>query len=279
MLAALAAAPAHNPNVALPQPRHKLNDLLKQAAAYVRRFENDFSAIVTDETYEQEDWRGSAGLQKLQQRRHIRSEMLFMRLPGEGLTWVSARNVLEVDGHPIEDSHDRLERVITGDAQGLARRLLSVAEEGARFNIGRVQRNFNDPILPLLFLDPTYQPRFKFRLEKDETIDGVRAIKMSFKETERPTVIREVGGNNIPTSGAVWIRADDAVVVRTEVAADERGISFQIRVDYRHDNKLDTWIPARMEEHYGYSTSERIDCVAEYSNARRFETSGRVIVR
>jgi len=91
--------------------------VLKQAAAYVRQFENDFAAIVTDETYEQEDWRGGASLQKLQQRRHIRSEMLFMRLPGEGLAWVSARNVLEVDGHPIEDSHDRLERVITGDAE------------------------------------------------------------------------------------------------------------------------------------------------------------------
>lgn len=58
---AATAAPAR----AVAQPRAKLENVLKQAAAYVRQFENDFAAIVTDETYEQEDWRGSAGLQKL----------------------------------------------------------------------------------------------------------------------------------------------------------------------------------------------------------------------
>jgi hypothetical protein len=40
------------------------------------------------------------------------------------------------------------------------------------------------------------------------------------------------------------------------------------------------WIPARMSEHYNHrSTNEEIDCLATYSNPRRFETSGRVIVK
>jgi len=225
MFAVLAAAPA--PARATAQPRPKLNDVLKQAGAYVRQFESDFAAII-----------------------------------------------------PVTDSHDRLERTIKGDAAGLAERLRSVADEGARFNVGRIQRNFNDPILPLLFLDPEYQPRFTFRLERDEDIEGIRTRRVSFKETERPTVIRQVGGKSLFTSGAVWVRAADAVVVRTELGATLDDVSFVIRVDYRRDPKLDLWIPARMEEHYrDPRTNEQIDCVAVYSNARRFETSGRVIVR
>lgn len=277
VLAALAAAPA--PARATAQPRPKLDDVLRQAAAYVRRFENNFAAIITDETYEQDDVQSRPTGRAYQERR-IRSEMLFMRLPGEGLSWLSARNVLEVDGHAVTDSHDRLERTITGDAKGLAERLQSVATEGARFNIGRIQRNFNDPILPLLFLDPVYQPRFKFRLEKEEDIEGIRTRRVSFKETERPTVISDAGGTSLFSSGAVWLRAEDAVVVRTEMAATFNGVSFTIRVEYRNDPKLDMWMPSLMEEHYRYpKMNEQINCFAVYTNARRFETAGRVIVR
>jgi len=237
---------------------------------------------VTDETYDQkavEDQRAAVGAWRFEhpQERRIRSEMLFMRVPGQGLAWISARNVLEVDGQPIADSHDRLERALTGDAEGLAERVLSVANEGARFNIGRIQRNFNDPILPLLVLDPMYQSKFKFRIDKSEAVDDGASVKISFSESDRPTIIREARGRNIPLTGALWLHPETGVVVRTEVTADQHGISFNIRIDYRHDAKLDMWIPARMEEHYKVARSEQVDCVAVYSNARRFETSGRIV--
>jgi hypothetical protein len=55
-----------------------------------------------------------------------------------------------------------------------------------------------------------------------------------------------------------------------------------VEVDYRRDAKLDLWVPGRMHEIYQRSFEstilERIDCVATYSNFRRFETSGRMIV-
>jgi hypothetical protein len=255
-----------------------LDDLLKHAAAYVHRFENDFSAIVTDEIYEQEDIPSSRSGTGGHQQRRIRSEMLFMRLPGQGLSWLSVRNVLEVDGQPVTDSRDRLERAINGDAAGLAERLQSVASEGARFNIGRIQRNFNDPILPLLFLDPEFQSRFKLRLENDESVEGIRTHRISFKEKERPTVISFAGGTSVFVSGSVWVRSGDAVVVRTEIGSTVNGLSFTLRVEYRHNQKLDMWIPSSMEEHYrSRATNEQVNCSALYSNARRFETSGRVV--
>src|SRR5947208_9426864 len=46
-----------------------LNDVLRHAGAYVRQFENDFSAIITDEQYEQEYSRDT-----LHEHRSLRSE-------------------------------------------------------------------------------------------------------------------------------------------------------------------------------------------------------------
>jgi hypothetical protein len=259
----------------------KLHDVLTRAAAYVRQFENDFAAVITDEAYDQDDTVSMRDT-PTHEHRHLRSEMLFIRLPGQGLSWLTARNVLEVDGVPIADSHDRLERAIKGDLTGLVSRLRSVADEGARFNLGGIRRNFNDPILPLLFLDREYQSRFKFQVGGEEDVDEVRARRILFRETTRPTVIKEVGGRDVFTSGALWVRVEDGVVVRTELDAtsEASGTSLRIRVDYRRDPKLGMWIPARMVEHYRHQdTVEEVDCVAAYSNARRFETSGRVIVR
>jgi len=271
-LAALAAAAASPVRAG----GTSLNDVLRRAGAYVRQFEKDFSAIITDEQYEQNYSRDT-----LHEHRSLRSEMLFMRLPGQGLSWLTARNVLDVDGRAVPDSHDRLERAIKGTSGALVERLHSVADEGARFNLGNVFRNFNDPNLALLFFDPDYQRRFRFHLGDEEDVSGVRARRVSFKETESPTVIRQLTRKNLFTSGAAWIHVEDGVVMRTELSATADGrLEVSLRVDYQRDPKLEMWIPARMVERYVKRRErEEIACTATYSNPRRFETSGRVIAK
>lgn len=273
--------------------RIDLRDILWRTGEYVRRFERDFSAVITDEAYDQEvrsDPAGSAPRagssadrevtpsDTLRQRRHVRSEMLFMRVPGQGLSWLTARNVLEVDGQAVPDSADRLERAIKGGGRSVIQDLRSVADEGARFNLGGFRRNINDPNLPLLFFDPDQQSRFNFRLAGEEDIAGIRAEKIAFTERARPTVIHQTTGRNLPTRGAAWV-LDDGTVIRTEISGstDER-LDFTVMVEYRHDSKIEMWMPVRMTEHYrSRATHEQVDCIALYSNPRRFETYGRVI--
>jgi hypothetical protein len=57
-------------------------------------------------------------------------------------------------------------------------------------------------------------------------------------------------------------------------------------VHYRADDKIGTWVPARMTETYEQRQvltlgaglrEERIHCEAVYSNYRRFETSVRIV--
>ena len=58
--------------------------------------------------------------------------------------------------------------------------------------------------------------------------------------------------------------------------------SASIEVDYQPDMKLDMWVPGRMHETYlemrASTVTDSIGCEATYSNFRRFETSGRMVV-
>ena len=252
-----------------------LREVLRRAGDYVRTFEADFVSVLTDEIYEQDDYWPRANIHR---RRRTRGELLFMRLPGREVSWLSVRNVLEVDGTPVPDSRDRIERAIKGDAAGLDDRMRAVREEGARFNVGSIERNIDDPILPLLFVDPEVRHRFEFMLGGDDRIAGEPVRRVDFREVERPTLIRQNSGD-LFTTGSLWIAVDTGVVVRTKIAARTRGTElFSIAVDYRRDSKLEMWIPARMTEIYRQPRNvEIIYCGATYSNARRFETSGRVV--
>ena len=161
--------------------------------------------------------------------------------------------------------------------------------------LGAIQRNFNNPTLALQFLDPSYQSRFTFTIrpqDREQRVGGVLVQKVIFVEVQRPTVIRD-GDGDLLSSGALWVRVSDGTIVRTTLALTDRKTSTQasIAVDYRHDAKLDMWVPSHMEERYSSRVVEdhlgaldgkvnrlnEITCIANYSRFRRFETFGRVV--
>ena len=274
----------------------RLEDVLIRAAGYVRQFEHDFTAIISDESYEQHVQRLTVHLPATPTVRRMTSEMLFMWLPDEQ-TFLSARNVLVVDGQPVPDSHDRIERVLKGPADGRTSRLRRLLDEGGRFNLGPVIRNVSEPTLALEFLDPSYQPRFTFLVAGHERVSKVDTMKLTFTEHARPTVITD-NGADVLSKGTLWVRQSDGIVVRTLLQATVPSptnlisVSASITVNYARNDKIDMWVPARMEEHYVLSHDiwtpstgiwtpspryESTNCVATYSNYRRFETSARIV--
>ncbi len=205
--------------------------------------------------------------------------MLFTRLPGRP-SWLTVRNVLTADGRAVPNSEERLERALA-DA-GAAQVLRALADEGARFNIGRIRRNVNDPTFALRFLSRDLQERFAFSLAGRERINGVDAWKVGYAERRSPSLVRNARNEDLPTKGVIWISTDDGTVVRTSLdIIDKRAhLDATSVVDYRQDAKLRMWVPATMAETYVQTTGqieERIVCTAAYSDFRRFETSGRLI--
>lgn len=285
----LIAAPAGQ-SASLPPPL----SILERVGEYVRRFENEFAIIISDEEYEQKDVVTDArGIVRSRAQRRLRSETLFAWLP-EQQSWLTARNVLAVDGTAVPDSKARLDAALAEDGPDSRVRLRRLRDEGARFNIGRIFRNFNDPTLVLQFLDPVFQPRFAFTMLGVERVNGVEAWKIAFAERSRPTLI-QTPTLDLASMGTVWIGRADGSVVRTSLTIKDvfTNTTAVLVVDYRLDAKLGLKVPARMTETYEQQAlvnvaqpgapqnlvarRERIECVATYSNYRRFETSGRLV--
>jgi len=272
---------------ASPQP--SLQELLQRAGSYVRQLEDDFSAVISDEQYEQK-----VMLRNRRALRRMASEMSFTWMP-EAMMWLSVRDVLRVDGAAVADSRARLDSAMTDRTPGRTSQLLRLRDEGARFNIGRIGRNFSDPMLGLQVIDPNRQQRFEFGVAGRDRVRGVDTVQLTFAEQAHPTlIVRGTDGQDLPTHGDIWIGAADGVVRQTRLITDDSksGTRATIAVTFGHDPKLDRWLPVRMDETYtqlsvmgGLSNPtrgvilERVDCVALYANYRRFETSGRLLTQ
>jgi len=259
----------------------RLNELLGAVGQEVRRFERDFTLLVSDEDYRQPA-EGRAFVDRPQHRR-TRAEMLFVWLPGERV-WLTVRNVLNVDGRDVAQSQSRLRDAIGEPGEERLARLRRLVDDSARFNVGRTFRNFNYPTLVLGFLDPAVQPRFAFSLVGRERVRGTDTWKINYLERQTPTVIQGDGTDRI-ARGSVWLAVRDNAIVKTRldlrIPGGESNAVASVDVDYGRDTRLEMWVPSKMVETYtemrASSVQENIGGEATYSNFRRFETSGRVV--
>lgn len=261
-----------------------LDSGLQRAAAYVERFEKTFSAVIWHERYHQEDrilraFKSSGGkFDTLAGRRDLDSELLLLWLPNDA-AWIAVRDVIAVDGVP-RSAADRHVKAALNDAALSIGKLRVLAADNGRFNIGQIVRTFNEPTLALTFLDAHYRQRFSFARGEGETIDGHPTIVYTFTERTRPTIIQD-RTYDVPARGAFWI--DDAtgeVRQTTLELADTAGrLRGTMKVRYAPHEAFDVLVPVEMQERYSSAGSgERVTAVATYSDFRRFETRGRLVI-
>jgi hypothetical protein len=235
-----------------PAAERPLVELLNRAGEYVVAYENEFRVVIAEEVYVQRR-RGSPG-GPVQETRRLGSDVALVRSPGTGLPWWLLRDVYEVDGRPVRDRQARLEKLLQGGSQEGLERARAIADEGARFNLGRSVRNFNVPTLVLAFLHPSLQPRFSFELRGAATIEGRSFVEIAFRELAAPTVIRGPAASpDLLAAGRVWIHdGTDGVVGRTELVLDPVGDGVRTRAtlatDYRPHRSVALWVPVEMHD-------------------------------
>jgi hypothetical protein len=267
-------------------------DVIARASAYVRHFEEAFGVVIADEAYLETLFLprlAGKALPNASTHRSLSSEMLFLWMPDAEI-WLGVRHVLRYsdNGGPwtwVSDKHTRLDALLkeaTGDAGD---RLRQLADEGARFNLGRTFRNFAAPTFTIQFLDPSYVRRFAFTTAATEKVgEAGETIKLAFMERTTPTIIRSES-DDVPASGAIWIRPADGAVVRTSLTVapparhGQPPLDARMDVEYRRHAGFDVWVPTRMSESYRerVANGESVECTATYSNFRRFETSVRIL--
>jgi hypothetical protein len=249
--------------------------VLVRAIDYVAQFERTFSVVTWRERYEQEDRRwersGTSGAKftSLFGRRTLEAQLLLVWLPRDA-TFIAVRDVTAIDGQPRPASEQPLDQLASNGSSISVARLQTLAAENGRFNIGNIVRTFSEPTLTLTFLDEHYRHRFKFKRQE--------ANAYSFDEKERPTVIRS-DGHDVPARGTIWIEPETGRITQTFMALPEvNGLQGRMTVRYGPYPGFDVFVPLEMQETYRSSHGEEVTGKATYSDFRRFETSGRIIV-
>lgn len=245
--------------------------LVDRAAAYVLDYQQQLTAVVADERYTQHVRLQVPRDTGMPARRTTLSEIFFLHVPGHD--WMAMRDVMTSDGYPVPNRPDLKAALRRLDAPEVARQFKTY---NSRFNLGRVVRNFNEPTIGLLVLDPTHRGRFTFTRRRDVRIKGQTLAVLGFLETRRPTLVSNTDGSSVFSSGEITVEPSTGRVRRTLLALTIGSIAMTLSTDYEQDERLGMLVPATFRERYQNSRVEDIVCEASYENFRRFEVQTRI---
>jgi hypothetical protein len=241
----------------------RVETIVERASAYVERYAAELKFVLADETYTQRvNVKNGATWE-----RRMRGELYLAFLPAEE-TWITVRDVAEVDGALVAGREELGTLLRQGDVTSVAGR---VADRNASFNIGSVTRNFNEPLLPLLLFTGDRRARTRFR----HAARDAGTVTLSFEERERPPLVRSRSGAPVFSRGTLVMDEQSGRIERTTLELDDSGIRVQLETTYAPNEKLGLWVPAIFRERY-VRGPETIVCTAVYSNYRRFEVTGRI---
>jgi len=266
------------------QRRPTLQDVLARAAAYIERYEQELSGVVAEEQYVQDVTTDTAeGVRH----RTLRSDILLIR-PAGGDRYFQFRDVFEVDGEPVRDRNDRLERLFLQSSGGFDAGL-AITRDSARYNIGRIDRTINVPLMALLFLDRKFQRQFRFAVSADPENKtrglpntatfsvSVDVWAVEYRETGDPTIVRDpYKHRNVPSRGRFWIEPESGRVLMTEHIAEVGDVRATVRVSYQSEPVDGLLVPIEMRETYTRSGRGRdqpyaIEGAATYSKFERLQ--------
>jgi hypothetical protein len=259
--------------------------IAERAAAYVADYQRQLTAIVADEQYVQNIGSQVPPDPDAPRSRSTTGEVFFIfTAPSRG--WMAIRDVQTVDGTAASERTDVREILRTLPVGQVGEQMASY---NARYNIGRITRNFNEPTLALLSLDEAHRSRFRFDTKKREDVDGHALIWLAFQEKERPTLIRSVQGRPVFLKGELLVEIANGRIWQSRLTASVDGINVELATEYAFDERLGLMLPIVFREFYEKGKAaaqartqppavlyERIACEAKYSNFRRFEVFSRI---
>ncbi len=146
-----------------------------------------------------------------------------------------------------------------------------IAQESARFNLGRITRTMNVPDMALEYLQPRHAGRIRFERARATRRSTARpVVVLRFSEATGPSIIRNLVGRDLlaprPRLGGAWLRARLFAPSCWSRSASSKGACT---VDFGIDPRLGIRVPIKMTERYA-TTAETIDAVATYSDFRSF---------
>lgn len=252
------------------------------AADYVRQYEEQLTSVVARETYQQHIRIQHPRVGGEPLRRTLTSEIFFMAVERQG--WMAIRDVIAVDDAPLEARPDLRRALAEVPASQVAARFKAY---NARFNIGRIRRNFNEPTLALAVLADRHRARFTFERVRPRRGDDPRLVTLAYRERTAPTLIRGLNGESVFSSGQLTLDPVSGRLTATSMTMKIGSIRVELSTAYAHDPRLDMSVPVSFAEHYldgsaprggdrATTRHEEILCEARYSDFQRFGVQTRI---
>src|SRR5262245_28002745 len=259
-----------------------LKTVLGRAAAYSTDYHQRFKVLVAEEHYVQRAGPERSPLdppkQGLDRERTLKSDYILVPDFAGANTWLGVREVLEINGEPVTTDRAQVRELLEDTSRPIVSRLRALSDQQAKYNLGELYRTINVPTLPLVFLLPDRQPRFRFKHTGATTFRGTPVWIVSYEERDRPTIIKTPEGGDVLSSGSFWIDPATGAVLRTELRAGQtpgRPIPALILVGYAYNSRFEMLLPDDMNELYLTGRS-RIEAKAKYTNYRRWEAEARI---
>jgi hypothetical protein len=245
-----------------------LSAVLTKAADYVRDYRDQLTYVLAVERSTQtlKARYVNGGEQNLD----LAGDIYFVYLPADKV-WMAVRDVQEVDGHDIA-THGDARALINDGKTGAARAL---KDRNAKFNLGSIVRNFNEPTLALEVLEDSHRSRFTFTKLRERG----NKVTLAYVEIKAPTLIVNTNGRPAMSRGELTVDASTGRVERATLNIRLGNVDAVLDTTYTMDAKLSMMVPSSFEETYdqvGVKNPEHIKVQSKYSNFSRFDVSTRI---
>lgn len=259
---------------------------VKIAAAYVNSYQNQLTQLMADERSTQKILVQRPLDRESPTSRQTKSDVFFL-FASANREWMAIRDVKEIDGKQVNGGPDLAAQLANIPAGTVASTFKSY---NSRFNIGRIFRNFNEPILALMVLDDSFRSGVVFELRKRSLDHGVEVATLGFREVGAQTIIRDLMLRGAPSEGELTIETGTGVVRRASLRTTVDEVKIELSTTFGRDPDFNLWLPRTFTESYergldiadpkirlrSTESYERIFCQSTYSGFRKFLTSGRV---
>lgn len=261
------------------QQRLSQDEVLELVVRYAERFGRELQGIVARERYQQtiRSTRGRPSLDadtvtgEVLEQRWLLSSLLLVH---EAETpWQLHRDVVAVDDQPVADREDRLARLFARPGGDRARELAVIADESARYNLGRFVRNINIPTFPLIVVHPSRRDRFRFR-DRGTGRAGEQAVRViAFEERGRPRIIRGTAGYDVALRGTLAVDEASGELVRAAVEPKAHRLEPRLVVHFARVAGVPLRVPVHLLESYWRPGDDSyVAGEARYDDFRRYGT-------
>ena len=252
-----------------PPPDTSAGAVVAKAVEYLKDYKEALQFVLADEVTLQDVFNR---LGRRAAHRETSGEFFLTYLPAEG-GWVGVRDIAVVDGVPVEKRANLRELLTKASCARIGRQLV---DRTARYNIGSVSRNMNDPMLALVILDDKHRRRFKFERRRVEPTPTGTLVTVSFTERDEPTLVSGADGSRIFSKGELVIDAASGRLVRTVITLKDKATTGTLTTVFTEHERLGLWLPSSMDERYDHEigvVKELVVVKSTYTNYRRFNVN------